>query len=91
MLIKDVLNINPEIVLYIISKSRELHTKEDVTFEEKIQNSKYEYDWSQILASHKDDYTFIEIKNIINELEPDQQIDLLTLMYVGRGDFDVSE
>jgi hypothetical protein len=91
MLNTNILNINPEIVCFIIQKAKEFHAKEEVTFSEKIPDSEYEYDWSQILADHEDDQTLIEIKNVIEDLEPDQQVDLLTLMYVGRGDFDMNE
>ena|SRR5579862_1213973 len=91
MLNANVLNINPEIVCFIISKAKEFHAKEEVTFSEEIPESEYEYDWSQILADHQDDMTYMEIKKVIEDLEPDQQVDLLALMYLGRGDFDDNE
>ena len=81
------LNINPELVCFIIIKAKGLLAKEDVTFTEDTLESEYGYDWSQILADHQDDLTYLEIKKVIEELEPDQQVDLLALMYVGRGDF----
>ena len=91
MLHKNLLNINPETICYIISKAKEFHAKEEVTFSENIPESEYEYDWSQILADHEDDLTYLEVKKVIEELEPDQRIDLLTLIYVGRGDFNVKD
>lgn len=91
MLNTNVLNINPEIVCFIIAKAKEFHAKEEVTFSEEMPESEYEYDWSQILADHADDMTYLEVKKVIEDLEPDQQVDLLTLMYIGRGDFDGNE
>jgi hypothetical protein len=91
MLNTNVLNLNPELVCHIISKAKEFHAKEPVSFPENIPESEYEYDWSQILADHSDDLTYVEIKKTIEDMEPDQQIDLLTLMYIGRGDFDGNE
>lgn len=85
------LNINPETICFIILKAKEFHAKEEVTFSEKISDSEYEYDWSQILADHADDLTYTEIQKVIEDLEPDQQIILLALMYVGRGDFEANE
>lgn len=82
------LNINPEIVCQIISKAKEFQAKEAVTFTEEFSNTEYEYDGSQILADHVDDLTYSEVKNIINELEPDQRNDLLALFYLGREDFE---
>lgn len=90
-MLTNVLNINPDIVYFIISKAKEFQAKEEVTFSEKMPESEYEYDWSQILADHEDDLSYLEVKKVIEDLEPDQQIDLLTLMYIGRGDFDDNE
>ena len=91
MLNKNILNLNPAIVCDIISKAKVFHAQEGVTFSEPMPNAEYEYDASQILASHKDNLTYLEVKKLIEDLEPDQQIDLLTLFYVGRGDYDVND
>ncbi len=85
------LNINPEIIENIISRLSEFYVKEAVVFPEKISDTEYEYDWSQILATHQDDLTFQEVKNVIDDLEPDQKIDLLALLYIGKEDFDAEE
>jgi hypothetical protein len=87
MVNRYVLNINPEIVCSIISRAREFHAKEEVTFSENTPESEYEYDWAQILADHADDLSYIEVKGTIEDLEHAQKVDLLALLYVGRGDF----
>lgn len=84
------LRINPEVVCEIISKARAFHAKEEVSFPE-ITPSDDDFDWAQVLADHKDDLTYLETKTAINNLEPDQQIELVALMYLGRGDYDKSE
>ncbi|ARG97335.1 DUF3775 domain-containing protein [Legionella micdadei] len=91
MVNKNVLNINPDIVCFIISRAREFHAKEEVTFSENTPDSSYEYDWAQVLADHADDLCYIEVKKEIETLDPDQKVDLLALMYVGRGDFEANE
>lgn len=91
MVNSNVLSINPEIVCFIISKAKEFQAKEGVTFDESIPDSEYEYDWSQILADHEDDLTYREVSSVIEELDFDQQVDLLTLMYIGRGDYESNE
>jgi hypothetical protein len=83
------LNINPETVCFIINKVQEFQAKEGVTFPEKMPDSENEYDYLQILADHKDDLSFQEVKSVIADLETDQKIDLLALMYVGREDFEL--
>ncbi|EHL30416.1 DUF3775 domain-containing protein [Legionella drancourtii] len=87
MLTTDVLNINPKLVCFIIDKAKEFQAKEGVTFDEEIPNSEYDYDIAQILADHPDDLTYAEVRHIIEELDDDQKVDLLALMYLGRGDF----
>lgn len=86
-----ILNISSETICFIIGKSREFQAKEGVTFPEKIKDSENEYDTFQILADHKDDLTFQEVASVINDLEPDQKIELLALLYLGRGDFEIDE
>ncbi|MCP0913717.1 MULTISPECIES: DUF3775 domain-containing protein [Legionella] len=88
MLSIDILSVNPQIVSDLIEKTKEFHAKEEVTFGEQMPETEYEYDWAQILADHQDDLTYLEIKNVIDALTVEKKLDLLTLMYLGRGDFD---
>lgn len=85
------LAISSDTICQLILCAREFQAKEGVTFPEEIPDSENEYDALQILADHKDDLTLQQASSIIEDLEPDQQIDLLALMYVGRGDFSVEE
>ena len=81
------LDLNPEIVCIIIAKAREFHAKEEVVIPEEPANPSG--DWArQVLADHADDLTWQEIRETINGLEPDQQVNLVALMWIGRGDFD---
>ena len=84
------MELNPETVRFLIDKAREFHVKEAVTFpEEPLSPSD---DWArQILADHADDPTYQEIKTTIEDLEPDQQVSLVALMWIGRGDFGSDE
>jgi hypothetical protein len=84
------LDLNPEIVCAIIAKAREFHAKEAVVIPEEPGESSG--DWArQVLADHEGDLTLQELVATINGLEPDQQINLVALMWIGRGDFDASE
>lgn len=84
------MDLNPETVKFLIDKAREFHVKEEVTFpEEPLSPSD---DWArQILADHADDPTYQEIKTTIDDLEPDQQVSLVALMWIGRGDYGSDE
>ncbi len=81
---------NPEIVCFIIIKAHEFHAKEEVVIPEEP-NSPAE-DWArQVLADHADDLTYLEMKSTIEDLDPDQQVSLVALMWLGRGDVGVEE
>ena len=82
--------LNPETVGYIINMAREFHAQEQVSIPEEPLSATS--DWAmQVLAAHHDDPTYNELKNMINELEPDQQVQLTALMWLGRGDYSASE
>lgn len=79
--------INPDIVCNIILKAHELGIKDDLYFPGDPE-SPSDGDWNQILAEYREDFTYLELKNLINDLEPDQQDTIIALMYIGRGDFE---
>jgi hypothetical protein len=84
------LGVNPETVCFLITKAHEFHTKEEVVLPEEPFGPSD--DWAlQVLADHSDDPSYAELKNTINDLEPDQQVALVALMWLGRGDYDVAE
>lgn len=84
------LDLNPENVCFIIDKTRQFHVKEAVTITEAPTSPSD--DWArQVLADHLDDFTYQELIAAINDLDPGQQVQLVALMWLGRGDFDMSE
>jgi hypothetical protein len=84
------LEINPDTVRYIISMAREFHVQEQVSIPEDPMSPSG--DWAmQILASQEGDATQDELKIAIRDLEPDQQVQLVALMWLGRGSFSVGE
>ncbi|MDF2691208.1 MAG: hypothetical protein K0S29_1063 [Gammaproteobacteria bacterium] len=85
------ISINTQTVCAIISKARQFHAKEEVSFPEDDADLAFENDPMQILADHKGDLTLLEVKDIVSNLEPDQQNCLLAMMYVGRGDYTAEE
>lgn len=86
------LEINAGIICDIIQKVRAFQVKEDVTFPvEGPPEFSEDNDWLQALASHRDDLTYLDAKKTIDNLEPDQQMMLVALMYLGRGDYSIDE
>jgi hypothetical protein len=86
------LSINPDIIYSIIESSRKFHAKEGVVIPETQTADASDEDWAyQALADHDSDLNYIELKTEIDNLEPDQQAALVALMWLGRGDYDVTE
>lgn len=84
------LNINPDTVCFLILRARVFHSQEGVVFPE-ITDSPSD-DWAlQALAAHHGDSLFQEFKSTIDDLEPDQQQEVVALMWLGRDEFSVDE
>lgn len=84
------LDLNPDTVCAIIERAREFQAKEEVVIPEEPGSPSG--DWArQILAAHADDLTYQETTAAIRDLEPDQQICLVALMWLGRGDYALDE
>jgi hypothetical protein len=84
------LEIRLETLCYIIAKARELQAKEQVVFPD--DSSGPGDDWAmQVLADHKDDLSLLEIKAEVEDLSPEQQAELVALMWLGRGDYTLEE
>lgn len=82
------LDLNPDIVRAVVSRAREFQAKESVV----IPNDGGDSDWAmQSLASHGGDLSLQEVRALIDDLEPDQQTSLMTLMWIGRGDYGAEE
>lgn len=84
------LEINPETVCQLITLARDFQTQEV----RDIEDEGIELDENMLAdASDNDerDHTHSEIKSKIQELEPDQQVNLTALMWLGRGDFSSDE
>lgn len=84
------LELNRDTVQFIIDTAREFHTRDDVSFPEEPEAASE--DWSQQVSSdYGGDTYYQELKTTIDDLEPDQQMSLVALMWLGRGDFSLDD
>lgn len=84
------LDINPDTVCRLAELARVFHAQEEVVIPEEPDDPSG--DWpTQILADHAGDSTLEEFRGIVNDLEPDQQQQVVALLWLGRGDFEVDE
>ncbi|MDI4663905.1 DUF3775 domain-containing protein [Xanthobacter autotrophicus] len=82
------LSISPESVCYLIIKARAFDAKDAVTDPDPGSDGPDD-GMRAVLEDHADDPVLQELASAIAVLNEDQQIDLVTLAWLGRGDGDV--
>lgn len=83
--------INPTTVCFLIVTARAFHAKQAVAFPETPLSPSDDDVGRMVLADHADDPTQAEFTAAVDDLEPDQQIRLVALMWLGRGVYSVGE
>jgi hypothetical protein len=84
------LAISAETVCFLIVKAREFDVKDEVTEPDPGSNPSDDRDL-EVLEAHPDDPSEEEIRAAIDALSVDEQIDLVALAWLGRGDYDVKD
>ncbi|HLG81020.1 MAG TPA: DUF3775 domain-containing protein [Bradyrhizobium sp.] len=84
------LSISPEKVCFIVVKAREFDAKDVVTDPGDGSNPSDDAMIS-VLEDHRDDPVQQELRGFINALSEDEQIDLVALAWLGRGDGDIGD
>lgn len=90
------IDLNPENVWFIIAHLREFQAQETVELPDEVPSGSGFGDEHEALAeafgeTHQEDELFEELRSTIDDLEPDQQITLVALLWLGRGDFSLDE
>ncbi len=86
----SVLTISPETVCFIIIKAREFDVKDANTGDDAGSNPADDGMMS-VLEDHSDDPVLEELTAFISALTEDEQIDLVTLAWLGRDDYTVRD
>jgi len=84
------LEISPEKVCFIIIKAREYDAKVEIEEPDPGSNPSDE-DMREVLQDYADDATAEELKEAIDDLNEDEQINLVALTWLGRGDYSKDE
>lgn len=84
------LSISPDKVCFFILKAREFSAK-DVVTDPGDGSNPTDDGMLAVLEDHSDDPTQQELRAYISALTEDEQIDLVALMWLGRGDGDLGE
>lgn len=86
------LEVSTDIVCRIIDLVKEFQAQEGVVIPATSGGSELDSDAAmQVLAAHADDLTFQQLKTEIDDLEQRQQVELVALTWLGRGDYTAEE
>ena len=84
------LSISPEKICFVVVKAREFAAKDIVTDPEDSSHASDD-GMISVLEDHRDDPVVQELRGFINALTEDEQIDLVALTWLGRGDGDIED
>ena len=82
------LTISPEKAYFIAAKARQFDAKDGLTDPDSGSNASDD-GMRSILEDRTDDTVLTELKSFIHDLNDDEQIDLVALTRLGRGDGDI--
>jgi len=84
------LEVNTDQIFRLIDLAREFHADQEVALEEDPES--FDEDWeSHELAEYAGNPLLEEFRSAVDELNPDEQQQVVALMWVGRGDYEVEE
>jgi hypothetical protein len=86
----DELDLNPELLQELIFKLRAVMAQEGLVSPDSGSNPTDD-ETSATLQEDAGDLTRVELETRIDDLEPDQQAQLVALMWLGRGDVEPEE
>ena len=84
------LSISAEKLCFIIAKAREFDVKDVVTDPDDSSNPTDDANLA-VLEDHKDDPVVQELTAVINAMSVDEQVDLVALTWLGRGDGNIED
>lgn len=90
MITAPTLSISPEKVCFFVLKVREFDVK-DVVIDPDSGSNPTDDAMISVLEDHRDDPTHLELRSFIDALTEDEQIDLVALTWLGRGDGTIAD
>jgi hypothetical protein len=88
--VMDELNLNPAFLRELILKLRAIMAQEEMVSPDSGSNPTDD-EGAATLQDNPEDLTRDEISLAVDDLEPDQQAELVALMWIGRGDMEPEE
>lgn len=83
------LSISSEKLCYIIAKAREFEAKDVATVPDEASNASDDRMVEVLEDRPGEDSVFQELRSLIGDMSDDEQIDLVSMAWLGRGDADL--
>lgn len=87
---EDDISLNPDFLRSLVLKLRAVMAQEELVSPDSGSNPSDD-EGAAVLQDSPDNLTRAEIASQIEDLEPDQQAELVALMWIGRGDMEPEE
>lgn len=84
------LDLNPETVEHIIERAHQYQTRDEMGDDDEEESPDLDA-FGEESVQAVDDPIYLELRQAIDDLEPDQQVSLVALMWLGRGDFSLDD
>lgn len=84
------LSVSPEQVCFIVIKAREIDVKDGISDPDSGSNPSDD-GMIDVLEDHGDDPSLEEVTAFIDALDEDEQIDLVAMAWLGRGDGELAD
>jgi len=85
------IELNPDTVRFIADKAREFQIGNALDLPQTPVSLEIDAQTEAVFAEHAGNSAYQELLTTIEDLEPDQQVSLVALMWLGRGDFALDE
>jgi hypothetical protein len=78
-------------VCFIVIMAREIHAKVEPVLPEGSYDDGADTGFREVLEDFTDDGTYQELREFIVAMDEDERVELLALIWLGRGDYDASQ
>lgn len=81
---------NPQVVCNLIELAREFHAQQTVTIDDEPEGLGHDPE-SNFLEAHASDPVLEEFRSVVQDLAPQEQQQVVALLWLGRGDYELDE
>ncbi len=81
---------NPQVVCNLIELAREFHAQQEVTIADEPEGLGHDAE-AQVLEAHAGDPVLEEFRAVVEDLSPQEQQQVVALLWLGRGDYEMDE